>query len=93
MRYRGLKKQTSTFFAWLTGFFALLAAADVKADTKVSYNRDVRPILSENCFKCHGADKAKRKGDLGLTSSEDARAQIKESAHHAIVPGDLKKSE
>ena len=84
---------SSTFLVSFAGFFALLTAADNKSDAKVSYNRDVRPILSENCFKCHGADKAKRKGDLGLTSSEDARALIKESTRHAIVPGDLKKSE
>jgi mono/diheme cytochrome c family protein len=101
MRHRHLRQRTAfvpglfpaslltSFVAFAAGFFATLTAAD----TKVSYNRDVRPILSENCFKCHGADKAKRKGDLGLASSEDARALIKESTRHAIVPGDLKKSE
>jgi hypothetical protein len=60
---------------------------------RVGYNRDVRPILAENCFGCHSADKAKRKGGVGLTNAEDARAAIKDSDRHAIVAGDLAKSQ
>ena len=83
----------ASFAAFVAGFFAALTAADSNSNDTVSYNRDVRPILSENCFNCHGADKVKRKGDLGLTSAEDARALNKDSNRHAIVPGDLSKSE
>ena len=39
---------------------------------KVEYNRDVRPILAENCFACHGADSAARKADLRLDRRDDA---------------------
>ena len=46
------------------------------------YNRDVRPILIENCFGCHGADGAHRAADLRLDVREDAVAS------GAIVPGD-----
>ena len=50
-----------TFLVSFAGFFALLTAADNKSDAKVSYNRDVRPILSENCFNCHGVSPPTRK--------------------------------
>ncbi|MHB1421768.1 MAG: DUF1553 domain-containing protein [Gemmataceae bacterium] len=56
------------------------------AEKKIGYNRDVRPILAENCFACHGADSAARKADLRLDRREDA---IKAEA---IVPGDVDKS-
>jgi hypothetical protein len=56
------------------------------AEKKIEYNRDVRPILSENCFACHGADSAARKADLRLDRRDDA---IKAEA---IVPGDVEKS-
>jgi hypothetical protein len=56
------------------------------ADKKLRYNRDVRPILAENCFACHGADSAARKADLRLDRRDDA---IKSEA---VVPGDVDKS-
>jgi Protein of unknown function (DUF1553)/Protein of unknown function (DUF1549)/Planctomycete cytochrome C len=49
---------------------------------ELSYNRDVRPILSEKCFACHGPDKAHRKKDLRL----DVRESAVES--RAIIPGE-----
>ena len=46
----------------------LLAAAPLPAADPgtLSYNGDIRPILVENCFSCHGADSAARKADLRL---------------------------
>ena len=57
----------------------------------VRYNRDVLPILAENCFACHGFDKAKRKAGLRLDSAAGATAEL-ESGARAIVPGKAKES-
>jgi hypothetical protein len=56
------------------------------ADDPVQFNRDVRPILSDNCFPCHGPDAGKRKDDLRL----DVRDAAIEAG--AISPGDVKSS-
>ncbi|MFM7815938.1 MAG: DUF1549 domain-containing protein, partial [Verrucomicrobiota bacterium] len=53
---------------------------------RVDFNRDVRPLLADYCYQCHGPDQAKRKGGLRLDQSEGARARL-DSGHHAIVPG------
>src|SRR6266508_3173132 len=52
-----------------------------KSPEKLSYNRDVRPVLSDNCFFCHGPDQNKRKGKLRLDVREEAIAK------KAVVPG------
>ncbi len=64
---------------------ALLLPAGLVSGAAVEYNRDIRPILSENCFRCHGPDQAARKGKLRLDVREDATAARKNGA--ALVPG------
>jgi len=59
--------------------------------SKLDFNRDIRPILSDNCFACHGPDDLERKGKLRLDDSKAALLPAK-SGEHAIVPGDVAKS-
>jgi hypothetical protein len=59
---------------------------------KVEFARDILPILSKNCFTCHGPDDNNRKGGLRLDSADTARKTLK-SGNRAIVPGDAKHSE
>jgi hypothetical protein len=54
------------------GLSLCLMAAGSRADDKLQYNRDIRPILAENCFACHGPDSAARKADLRLDKREAA---------------------
>src|SRR6266511_2795197 len=58
---------------------------------QIRYNRDVRPILAENCFACHGPDSGTRKANLRLDKEETARAMRGSTA--PIVPGHTEKSE
>ena len=74
--------------------FSLVLATCLPAAAagKLQYNRDVRPILNDKCFNCHGTDASHRKGDLRLDVRESAMKPAK-SGDIAIVPGDLSKSQ
>ena len=61
-----------------------LAAAQPAA--KIDFNRDVRPILSNKCFACHGPDSAARKAKLRLDTKLGAFAPLRDGSF-AIVPG------
>src|SRR5919202_1951634 len=50
------------------GLFAIPA----RAADRLEYNRDIRPLLAENCFACHGPDSAARKAGLRLDRREEA---------------------
>jgi len=69
----------------------LCGAASPRVFAKARFNRDVRPILSENCFACHGPDAKQRKAKLRLDAREDA-VKPAESGDVAIVPGKPERS-
>lgn len=69
-------------FAWPS---SVITAAE--AERRIEYNRDIRPILSENCFYCHGPDKGTRKAGLRL-DDRSAAIELK-----AITPRSVEESE
>jgi mono/diheme cytochrome c family protein len=80
------------------GFGSIFAASSFgfkssKPRGPVSYNFEVRPILAENCFGCHGPDLKANKADLRLDTFEGATAKFADSEGHAIVPGKPEQSD
>ena len=78
---------------------SVVAARDVPAvahgidgpGEPLSFNRDVRPILSDNCYACHGPDEAVRQAGLRLDRQDSAHGVLP-SGRRALVPGSLERS-
>jgi hypothetical protein len=70
---------------------AIALTAPVMAEEQISYNKHIRPILSENCFYCHGQDPNTREGDVALHLAEFAYKDHKGIT--PIVPGNTEDSE
>src|SRR5437667_1456807 len=76
----------------LPGINAVAAESLQRGSAKVDFNRDIRPILAENCYKCHGPDDGARKAKLRFDLRAEALKPAK-SGNTAIVPGAPEKSE
>ncbi|MBL9127617.1 MAG: PSD1 domain-containing protein, partial [Verrucomicrobiales bacterium] len=74
-------RSTTLLILGLGGLSVSLGAAEAPVPDKIQFNRDVRPILSDNCFSCHGPDAKQRKGKLRLDLRDEALKK------EAFVPG------
>jgi mono/diheme cytochrome c family protein len=90
----------ATVFFGTAGCLAIVAGAvhaataqeTAEPPARLSFNADIRPILSENCFACHGPDHANRQAGLRLDSFDQATEEL-DSGERAIVPEDVEASE
>ncbi|GAB4138837.1 MAG: PSD1 and planctomycete cytochrome C domain-containing protein [Planctomycetaceae bacterium] len=80
-----------TLVCLAAAWYGLSSADAGNAADKIVFDRDIRPILSDNCFACHGPDAAQVKAKLRI----DLRDSVTKSrdGHAAIVPGKPEKSE
>ncbi|MEW4487932.1 PSD1 and planctomycete cytochrome C domain-containing protein [Thalassoglobus sp. JC818] len=67
-------------------------ALPVHGDDEIRFNRDIRPILSDKCFACHGPDDAHREGGIRFDMQDSVLGEA-DSGLHPIVPGDPDASE
>ncbi|MEQ1858712.1 MAG: DUF1553 domain-containing protein [Chthoniobacteraceae bacterium] len=83
----------SPVLARLNSFSAglLLSCATLRGADTVEFNRDIRPLLSDRCFYCHGPDEKKREAKLRLDTRDGATADL--GGYAAIVPASPEKSE
>src|SRR4051812_17217405 len=71
-------------------FCGASSSAAEKNPGKIDFNRDIRPIFSDNCYACHGPDKNKRKADLRLDTRGGLFDKLDDT--FPVVPGKLDES-
>ena len=83
-------RQRLTILGLCALLLVFVGSTSAYADS-LDFNRDIRPILADHCFPCHGNDEQERQADLRLDTPSGASADL--GGYQALVPGDLKASE
>ena len=91
LKYSSAAARAAIFGSMVFVLIPYVASSPLVAQ-EIQYNRDVRPILAENCFACHGFDHAKREAGLRLDTADGATASLG-SGEVAIRPGSPDESE
>ena len=89
-------RNSALTLSWLALFASLTCTANGLAQdlTKIDFNRDIKPILSNNCFFCHGPDADQRKGGKGgLRLDTEAGMLADQGGEFAVVSGHPEKSQ
>ena len=73
-------------------FLFTSASNQILQGKEIDFSKDILPVLSNNCFECHGPDEAKRKAGLRLDKADGAKAKLK-SGSIGLVPGNISESE
>ena len=79
------RKEAQTSLCLVTAFFFIYLTCPIPAAETISFNRDIRPLLADRCFSCHGPDSASRKAGLRLDREQSAKAA--NDGMTPIVPG------
>src|SRR6056297_1987431 len=90
MRHLTIRAGCCSLFS-VVFFAGGVTAKETPPAAKVSYSQQVRPILSDKCFACHGPDEQTREADLRLDTEAGMLADL--GGYHAFKPGDADGSE
>ena len=71
--------------------FLIITSSSLLRSEEIEFNRDIRPLLTDRCFSCHGPDERARKAKLRLDTFEGATKDL--GGYAAIIPGDPENSE
>ncbi|MGY8692966.1 MAG: DUF1549 domain-containing protein, partial [Verrucomicrobiia bacterium] len=82
------------FFKYLAVVVCLITVKSLAVEDSINFNRDIRPILSDKCFHCHGPDEGDREEDLRLDIPDGILGVLTPRDDYSIItPGELEESE